>query len=106
MNILKASCYYSLYAGGGEVGMGFSLSVHTAPPAVWLGKEQLVLTRSNSWTKVSRTSKKHLPVWNFHSQKVVSFQVNYVSVSRNGIIIIDKAIYNNKYEKIKIQTYL
>lgn len=48
MNILKASCYYSLYAGGGEVGMGFSLSVHTAPPAVWLGKEQLVLTRSNS----------------------------------------------------------
>ena len=34
MNILKASCYYSLYAGGGEVGLVVGLSVHTAPPAV------------------------------------------------------------------------
>ena len=76
MNILKASCYYSLYAGGGEVGMVVGLSVHTAPPAVWLGKEQLVLTGRNSWTKVSRTSKRHLPVRKLHSQNMIGFLVN------------------------------
>ena len=48
MNIFKASCYYFLYAGGGEVGMVVSLSVRTAPPAVWLGRGQLVLTGGNS----------------------------------------------------------
>lgn len=49
MNILKASCYYSLLAERkGRWEWAVSLSVHTAPPAVEFGKEQLVLTLEES----------------------------------------------------------